>query len=198
VAIPPRRTALVPLGPDDDVVAAVGHRPQRVLVAGTSGSGKTTLAARIGAAWSIPHTELDGLHWGPDWTPRAEFVDEVRSLVAERAWVAELQYRQVRPLLVARAEVVVWLDLPVRVVMRQVVTRTLRRRFRREPMWASRNVEPPLWTVFAEEDHIVRWAWRTRHKHRDLPEQLATKAPHVVLVRLRSRREVDRWMRRIT
>jgi hypothetical protein len=36
----------------------------------------------------------------------------------------------------------------------------LRRRLQRELLWHD-NVEPALWTVVTERDHIVRWAWRT-------------------------------------
>jgi len=75
--------------------------------------------------------------------------------------------------------------------------RTWRRSVRREVLWNG-NVEPPLWrSIWREpEENIVRWAWTTRHKYRDLPGRVARDAPHVVVVRLRSRREVDRWVRR--
>lgn len=181
------------LGPDDDVAQALGRRPRRVLVAGTSGSGKTTLAARVGALWALPHAEIDALHWGPGWTPRPEFADDVRALAAADAWVTEWQYRAVRRLLLERAEVLVWLDLPTVVVMRQVVVRTLRRRLRRIELWNG-NVEPPLRSFLGDPDHIVRWAWRTRRKLDGLDARLADAVPGLVLVRLRSRRDVERWL----
>ncbi|GAA1722620.1 adenylate kinase [Isoptericola hypogeus] len=167
--------------------------PRRILVAGTSGSGKTTLAGRVSAALGVPHTELDSLHHGPGWTPRPEFEADVRALADGDAWVTEWQYRQVRSLLLSRAELLVWLDLPVRVVMRQVVRRTVSRRLRRTVLWNG-NVEPPLRTVFTDQDHILRWAWRTRNKFRGLDRLLAVEAPHLTVVRLHSRREVDRWV----
>ncbi|WP_264028911.1 AAA family ATPase [Cellulosimicrobium sp. SH8] len=183
------------LGPDDDVVARLGRVPRRIAVAGVSGAGKTTLARRLGARLGVPHTELDALHHGPAWTPRPAFLDDVRALVAQDAFVTEWQYTTARPLVLARAEVVVWLDLPTRVTMRQVVVRTLRRSVRREVLWNG-NVEPPLWRTWyrAPEENIVRWAWTTRHKYRDLPAEVARDAPDVLVVRLRSRREVERWL----
>jgi len=167
---------------------------RRILVAGTSGAGKTTLAGRLSAVLGLPHTELDGLHHGPGWTPRPEFMDDVRALAARDAWVTEWQYPAARPLLLGRAELLVWLDLPVPVVMWQVTRRTLRRRLRRTPLWNG-NVEPPLRTVLTDPDHILRWAWQSRHKLCGLDERLAREAPHVQVVRLRSRREVERWVR---
>jgi adenylate kinase family enzyme len=168
-------------------------RPRRILVAGVAGAGKTTLARRLSFVRGLPHTEIDGLFHGPGWTPRPEFLDDVRALVASDAWVTEWQYRQVRELLLSRAELLVWMDLPTHVVMRRVVRRTLSRRFRRTVLWNG-NVEPPLWTVFRDPEHIVRWSWSTRHKFDRLDEHVAAVAPHVTVVRLRNRAEVDRWV----
>ncbi len=186
---------MVLLGTGDDVVARLGRVPRRIAVAGVSGAGKTTLARRLGARLGIPYSELDALHHGPAWTPRTAFLDDVRALVAQDAFVTEWQYAAARPLVLARAEVLVWLDLPTHVTMRQVVARTLRRSVRREVLWNG-NVEPPLWRTWyrAPEENIVRWAWTTRHKYRDLPRRVERDAPGVVVVRLRSRREVDRWL----
>lgn len=96
------------LGPGD----ALPSRPQRVLVAGTSGAGKTTVARAVAEALGCPHVELDALHHGPGWTPRAEFEDDVRRFAASDAWASEWQYAAVRELLLARADLLVWLDLP--------------------------------------------------------------------------------------
>ncbi|WP_251153025.1 AAA family ATPase [Cellulosimicrobium sp. Marseille-Q4280] len=186
------------LGPDDDVVAHLGHAPRRITVAGVSGSGKTTLAGRLSQRLGVPHTDIDGLYHGPGWVPRPEFLDDVRALLAQDTFVTEWQYSTARPLILARVELLVWLDLPTSATMRQVLGRTVRRSVRREVLWNG-NVEPPLWRSVLQppEENIVRWAWVTRHKYRDLPERVARDAPHVALVRLRSRREVDRWVRRL-
>ncbi|MDO8147595.1 AAA family ATPase [Isoptericola sp. b515] len=167
--------------------------PRRVLVAGTSGAGKSTLAGRISTLLGITHTELDGLYHGPGWTPRPAFVTDVERLVAGESWVTEWQYRAVRPLLLERAELLVWLDMPVRVRMRRVVTRTVRRRVRGTELWNG-NHEPPLRTFVGDPDHIVRWAWRTRHGFRGLASHVAEVAPHLTVVRLRSQDDVERWL----
>ncbi|GMA23828.1 hypothetical protein GCM10025864_15870 [Luteimicrobium album] len=101
-----------------------------------------------------------------------------------------------RPLILERAELIVWLDLPTPVVMRQVVGRTVRRRRRREVLWNG-NQEPPLRTFFTDDDHIVRWAWSTRNSLRGLDERLAAEAPHLVVVRLRTRAQTEDWVQRL-
>jgi hypothetical protein len=58
----------------------------------------------------------------------------------------------------------------------------------------DRPVEPSLWTILRDREHILRWAWVTRHKFDRLDEQLAQEAPHVTVVRLRSGAEAERWL----
>ncbi|WP_026146075.1 ATPase AAA [Nocardioides sp. Iso805N] len=165
---------------------------RRVLVVDTSGAGKTTLAGRISARLGIEHVEIDALFHGPAWTPRPEFLDDVRTHPAREAWVTEWQYAAARPLLLERATLVVWLDLPLWLWLSRVVRRTVQRRWRRTELWNG-NVEASLWRSFTEG--IIRWAWRTRRKYDDLPAQLLTAGRGgLPLVRLRSRAEVEAWL----
>jgi len=171
-------------------------RPCRIIVAGTSGSGKTTLAARLGDALGIEHIEIDGLYHGPNWTPRPSFVADVEDFTAKPHWVTEWQYTVVRPLLAERADLMMWLDLPRSVVMRQLVHRTLRRRIRHEVLWNG-NVEPPLHTVLTDRTHVIRWSWS---RYALLPERIREvlqRRPELPIVRLTSRRDVERWTARL-
>lgn len=165
-------------------------------MAGTSGSGKTTLAARLGEALQLPHIEIDSLFHGPGWTPRESFLADVDAFSREDRWVTEWQYDVVRDLLADRADVLVWLDLPRAVVMHQVIGRTLRRRLRRQVLWNG-NVEPPLWTMLREPDHIVRWAWRTHPASTARIEALQRRRPDLPIVRLTSHREARTWLHQL-
>lgn len=168
-------------------------RPRRVLVAGTSGAGKTTLAVRLSGVLEVPHVEIDALFHGPGWTPRREFVAEVEAFSAEPGWVTEWQYGAVRDLLADRADLVVWLDLPRAQVMSQVITRTLRRRLRRQVLWNG-NVEAALWTVLRDREHIVRWAWATHASTAQRVDALLRRRPEVPVVRLGSHRQARTWL----
>ncbi|MGD9958811.1 AAA family ATPase [Nocardioides sp.] len=169
------------------------HRPRRVLVAGASASGKTTLAARISERLGIRHVELDALFHGPGWTPRETFEAEVEAFSAEPSWVTEWQYTVVRERLAQRADLVVWLDLRRATVMRRVVQRTVLRRLRRQVLWNG-NIEPPLWTVVTDREHIVRWAWSTHHKSAPRIAAVHQQRPDLVIVRLRDRYAVEQWV----
>jgi hypothetical protein len=58
------------------------------------------------------------------------------------------------------------------------------------PAWTPR----PLHTVFTDPEHVVRWAWRTRHLARELVPALEVTHPQLVIIRLHSRSDVDRFV----
>lgn len=161
---------------------------RRVLVAGPSGAGKTTMAQQLSRALGVDHHEIDALFHGPDWQPRESFVADVEAVVAQDGWVTEWQYTVVRERLLERADALVWLDLPRRVVMRQVITRTLRRRLLREEL-RNGNREGPLREVFTDRDHIVRWAWAAWAPYPSKVRDAAERRPELLIVRVRSRGE---------
>lgn len=177
------------LGPSDPLPA----RPRRILVTGCSGSGKSTLGRALEARLGLPYTELDGLFHGPDWVPRPDFTADVAALAAGEEWITEYGYSAARPLVLPRAELLVWLDLPRAMVMRQVVPRTVTRRIRRQVLWNG-NVEPPFRTFLTDPDHIVRWAWRTHAKTAVRVGEVQERRPELPVVRLRSRRQVRQWL----
>ena len=167
--------------------------PQRIAVAGVSGSGKTTLSDRLAEILEYPRVEIDSLHHGPGWTRRENFVVEVEEFIAGEQWVIELQYREVRPKIAARADTVLWLDYPVSLQMRQLTRRTLTRRLTRQQLWNG-NYEPPLRTIFTDRDHILRWGWRTRNKLKPVMPTLEDRYPGLRTVRFGHPRETERWV----
>jgi adenylate kinase family enzyme len=173
------------------------HRPRRVLVAGCSGAGKSTVAAALAARLGLPHHELDALRHGPGWVPRPEFAADVAAFAATERWVTEWQGSEVRALLLGRADLVVWLDLPRWRVFTQLLRRTVRRRLRRVELWNG-NVEPPLWTVVTDPEHVLRWAWTSYARDRRRMRDLLARGGGPPVVRLGSRREVRRWLAAIT
>ena len=133
---------------------------RRILVTGASGSGKSTLRETISEALHLPSVEIDSLHHGPQWTQRPTFAADVDRFTSGPAWVVEWQYSEVKPLLLDRADALVWLDHGRWTVTQRVVRRTLRRRLRRTELWNG-NYEPPLRTIFTDPDHIIRWSCGT-------------------------------------
>lgn len=101
----------------------------RVAVLGSPGSGKSTFCHGLAAA-GIPVFHLDDLYWRAGWRrPRPE---EWRRTVAGVAsgdrWIVDGNHLDTVPERLARAEIVVLLDLPVLVCAWQVVRRSRRLR----------------------------------------------------------------------
>ncbi|MDQ0645758.1 AAA family ATPase [Microbacterium murale] len=175
-------------------------QPERVLVAGVTGSGKTTLARRLANLWLLEHIEIDGLFHGPNWTPRPEFLDDVRAFAATDRWITEWQYtsKGTDEIMTSRAQVAIWLDYPYRVVRWRLIRRTLQRRILRTPLWNG-NVEPAAWTrgAWSGENDILRWQTSTRHKWDERMPLIETEYPHLTIVRLTHPRETERWLDRM-
>ncbi|MFD5225673.1 AAA family ATPase [Microbacterium sp. NPDC058342] len=174
------------------------HPPvPRVLIAGVTGSGKTTFARRLASAWDLRHVEIDALFHGPDWTPRESFLDDVTAFAAEERWVTEWQYtsRGTSEILAPRAELVVWLDYPYRVVRSRLIRRTFGRAVLRTELWNG-NRERGLTNMFHPDPHrnILAWQTRTlRHWSERMPA-LREQYPHLEVIRFGHPRAADRWL----
>ena len=157
---------------------------QRVHIIGGGGSGKTTLARRLGAATGLPVVELDV---GAD----------LRALASSPEWISDGIYLyDIEPVL-ARADVIVWMDLPPRVAIRRIVTRHARLsllRKNRHPgfrrmlafAWGQREYyAAPARKPLGPTD----WDALTRAATQELLEPWQSKVVH-----LRSPRDVRRWL----
>lgn len=166
----------------------------RVNVVGTSAVGKSTLAASLAQLLGVPHVELDALHWEPNWTEAADDVlrQRVQAAIAGDGWVVDGNYAKVRDLVWARAEAVVWLDLPLRTVLWRYAVRTVRRIARRQELWSGNRER--LSTHLFSRDSLLWWILTTyRGRRREYPPLLAAR-PDLLAVRLRSGRAADRWL----
>lgn len=173
--------------------------PERVLIAGVTGSGKTTLAARIAALWALDHHEIDALHHGPNWTPRPEFLDDVRSFAATDRWVTEWQYtsKGTDEIMTPRAQLGIWLDYPYRVVRSRLMRRTFGRSILRTEMYNG-NVEKPLWKLLSTRDpyeNILSWQTRTLDFWTERMPEKREQFPHLTIVRFTHPRETEKWLR---
>jgi adenylate kinase family enzyme len=163
---------------------------------GTTCSGKSTLARALAEKLAVPYLELDALYWGPAWAkPEKEgFRRRVEPFVHEEAWVVDGNYTStLGDLVLRRADTVVWLDLSLARVLWRVSKRTVGRVVRRTELWSGNR---ETWrNAFFTRDSLFVWAVQTHGRfRRRLPARLATDFPHVRLVRLRSPREIRRWL----
>ena len=178
-------------------VASV-ERMQRVAIVGTSGSGKSTVGRAISTAIGADFTEMDAIFHQADWEPLppAEFMRRIGGVAAGDRWVIDGNYSTVRPAVFARADTIVWLDLPRTVVMRQLIRRTLRRIWRREELWNGNRERWQNFFSLNPDESVIVWAWQKHAEYRSTYAAAMTDPAHrhLTFVRLRSRAEVTTFL----
>jgi adenylate kinase family enzyme len=173
---------------------------RRVSVVGSSGAGKSTLARALAERLALPYVELDAFMHQPGWQPRPddEFMDEVDRATTGPAWVVDGNYRRfvIEGPVWKRADTVVWLDLPRRTAMRQVIARTIRRAVTREELWNGNREPLTNFTSLDPNKNIIVWTWLNHDKYTERYAHAMTDTAwaHLRFVRLQSHAEAGRWL----
>lgn len=163
---------------------------RRVVIFGAPGSGKSTLARRLSARTGLPWVERDRLGiLGSDPYRRA-----VSDVVAEDEWIFDGAPYYVDDEVYPRADTVIIFDFAKPVVMRRVLTRSLRLLLPSRTAGAHRAAGLRSWLT---ADHPVRVAW-TSHaaRRREAADLLTRDDLHgTTVIRFRTPRDVDLWWR---
>ena len=141
----------------------------------------------------IRHVEIDALHHGPNWESCGADILRERVTAATEGddWVTDSTYHSMLgDLVVRRAELLVWLDLPVPLVMWRLLRRTHIRNRDKTELWNG-NVEPG----WRESLGYLIWpALKSAFKNRrTFPSRYAS----VRVQRLRSDRDVRTFVQSI-
>lgn len=167
--------------------------PTRIAFLGRSGAGKTTLGRMVAARLAAPFVECDSIRHKANWAQAS--ADELRAAIEARIgghdrWVVDgtLQ-RHVGDLISGRADVLVWLDLPLPLKLWRAARRSWRRLRSGEELW---NGNRETWRdAFFSRDSVIRYAIRAHFRdRRELPRR---EHAHKTL-RLCTVDEVDRWL----
>jgi adenylate kinase family enzyme len=147
------------------------------------------LASRL----DLPYVELDALHHGPNWSePTAEeFRARVRETMTPAGWVIDGNYEvKLGDTVLAEADTIVWLDLPLWLKLRRIWKRT-RHRIRDDVELWSGNRE--TWrNAFWGRDALFWWMVRGHFRHKRRWPRLYAGDPR--FVRLRSVDEMQSWL----
>jgi adenylate kinase family enzyme len=159
------------------MLSRASEKVKRVVVVGCAGAGKTTLSAALAARLGVPHVERDEL--GELGSP--EYRAAVSDLVRREEWVFDGAPYYVDEVVYGRAQLVVALDYPRRVVMRRVVWRALR--------WPDAQ-------SWRDPEHPVRWAWSVwAERRREIADlERRPELASAQIVRLGSPADADRWL----
>jgi adenylate kinase family enzyme len=164
------------------------------VIASASGNGKTTMGRELAERMGVPFVELDALVHGPNWTetPDDLLAAQLAPVLASEGWVIDGTYRRkLGDRVLEAADVVVWLDLPIRVWLPRLVRRTAGRLIGREQIWNGNreSLRAALWG----RDSLFGYALRAHFaRRREWPAELRT----FPVVRLRTTAGVQAFLTR--
>ena len=145
------------------------------VTASASGSGKTTVGRELARRLDVPFVELDALVHGPNWseTPNEELRRLLEPVLAGDGWVIDGGYRhKIGDLVLAQADVMVWIDLPLHVWLPRLLRRTVRRLRGHEEIWNG-NRETVRGAIWGREA-LIPYALRAHYsRRRRYPLELA-------------------------
>ncbi len=165
----------------------MGAALRRVVVLGCAGSGKSTVAAELARRTGLPLVRLDEHYWQPGWTapPDDAWRSKQRVMVAEPSWVLDGNYASSFDERLPYADTVVVLETPRWRCLVNVVIRARR----------SHGTEVAPGCPMQVDVGLLRYVWSFPRVHRPrLEAGLATVAPDVTVVRLRSRPQARQFL----
>ena len=172
----------------------------KIAVVGSSGSGKTFIAKRLAQRYGLEHVEMDSLAFESGWElrPVAEFrIDlEQRLNSATSGWVTDGNWSSLGGIQLLLATKIIWVDLPRRTVMRQIVPRTLFRVLTRKKLWGGNR--EPFSNLYSRnpEKNVILWSWQNFHDTRERYGRCLSDGSwvHADVVHLRSRSEIKAFL----
>src|SRR5262245_47082621 len=166
---------------------------RRIALIGTSGAGKTTVGRELARRMGTVFVEVDAIQHKANWEKASD--EELRAgidaAIGERdSWVIDGTFqRRLGDFVSGRADIIVWLDLPLLLKLGRLCRRSWRRVRDREVLW---NGNRETWRdVFMGSESVLIYAIRCHYRAR----RAAPSKPHRdKILRLRSQDEVDRWL----
>lgn len=166
----PHPAAFVHCVPADSRGIMVWGDTMKLFIVGIVASGKTTLARQLSVRTGVPCYEGDQIAWGFPGEARhkrspAEQEATIRRIDAAGDWIVEGTDRQAQRILWELADVILFLDPPLRVRLRRIVLRWLRQRLGLEPC----NYRPTVSMLRA----MFRWTREFEQNRAAFERQLA-------------------------
>lgn len=137
---------------------------RRIMIFGGSGSGKSTLAQQIGVLTGLPVVHIDPMYWKPGWVqrPAEETQRLIRDAMSQEEWVFEGNNGATIEERARRADLIIYLDMPVHIRLWRFTKRWWTYRGRTRPDMGEGCNE--RWELAFVRDFIWRYGGDRRPK----------------------------------
>ena len=140
---------------------AMKNQLKRIMIIGQPGSGKSTLAKSLGQITGLPVVHIDTIHWQTGWVERSQ--DERTRLCEEvhvrDEWIFEGGHSITWPSRIARAEMIIALDIPFHIRAWRVFWRTIKH-------YGKTRADLPEGCPERFNWEFTIWIWNTRNSAR--------------------------------
>lgn len=160
---------------------------KRILIIGSAGSGKSTLSQKLGSILHLPIIHLDKHYWKPNWvpTPNEEWDQTVEEFTMRDEWIMDGNYSRTLDTRLKRADLIIFLDMPMLLCMYRVIKRRIKYHKKMRPDLNEDCPEKLDW-------EFLKWVWtyKKRSRVRVLNKLDQVKNDKQIII-LRNRKEVN-------
>ena len=162
---------------------------KRIIITGCTCSGKTTLGKKIANMLSLHQIDLDDYHFLPNWVEKSKdvFLNDVNNAIhGKNGWVVSGNYNTlIKDTVWKEANLIIWLDYPLGLIIHRYFLRTFRRIFLKEPC-CGENYET-LERTFSK-DSLFLWIfksyWRRKERMKNWKQGIFADKKWVILSNL--------------
>ena len=168
---------------------------QRIAIIGNAGSGKSTLAQKLHEIAKLPVYHLDKYFWKPNWVQRdpGEYKVMHDELSQRDAWIMDGMNLRLLESRIARADIIIFLDMPRRTCFWRIYKRLFKYYGRVTPSGAEQCPEKITWQFVK----FMKWVWDFKKKYPPRIMELLDAANQKEFYVLRSTQEVEQFIEKL-
>lgn len=162
---------------------------KRVMVVGCSGAGKSTFAIRLGEITDLPVFHMDKIHYQANWVvrPKVEKIRLANEVEAKDRWIFDGGLSATYANRAARADTLIWLDLPLRTRVARILKRRVKFHGKTRPDMAEGCLEQI-------DPEYMRWVMTATDDVRQKIARAISEAPHMKVHHIRTAKGVDTFL----
>jgi len=171
----------------------MAKKAQRIYIIGNSASGKTSLAKRLSKILRIKSYDLDDFYWQKKFTKKRK-PEEVEKLVKKitrgKAWIIEGVYSSCVTCSLEKADLLIWLDYPRRIIIWRLLKRQIKKR---EKLRSTIDFLHYAWDYYRKPTHKHHERNEsTGYKHKMIVENYPAEIVHIT-----SNKELEHFVKNL-